>query len=160
MGEIVALEQLVKNIQELKACHKTIVTTNGCFDILHVGHVRYLKSSKALGDVLVVCLNSDNSVKRLKGSGRPLNTQDDRAEVLAALESVDYVVIFDEDTPVNHLANIKPDIHTKGGDYDINSLPEAKVIMENGGRVEFISFVEGKSTTKIIEKSCNNIVGA
>jgi rfaE bifunctional protein nucleotidyltransferase chain/domain len=153
MGEVVTLDILIKNVQKLKIANKTIVSTNGCFDILHVGHVRYLKKSKALGDVLVVCLNSDNSVKRLKGPERPLNNQDDRAEVLSSLECVDYVVIFDEDTPVNHLSVIKPDIHTKGGDYDVNSLPEAKVIMENGGRVEFISFVEGKSTTKIIEKS-------
>jgi D-glycero-beta-D-manno-heptose 1-phosphate adenylyltransferase len=153
MGEIVTLDLLIKNIQALKSNNKTIVTTNGCFDILHVGHVRYLKQSKALGDVLVVCVNSDSSVKRLKGPERPLNNQADRAEVLAALESVDYVVIFDEDTPVNNLSAIKPDIHTKGGDYDINSLPEAKVVMENGGRLEFISLVEGKSTTNIIEKS-------
>jgi rfaE bifunctional protein nucleotidyltransferase chain/domain len=153
MGEVLNIELLVKKITDLKLDKKLIVTTNGCFDILHVGHVRYLKQSKVLGDILVVCLNSDDSVKRLKGPERPLNNQNDRAEVMAALECVDYVVIFDEDTPVQYLSQIKPDIHTKGGDYELNSLPEAKVIMENGGKVEFISFIEGKSTTNIIAKS-------
>lgn len=153
MGQVLSLDNLLKDLEGLKKHGKTVVTTNGCFDILHVGHVRYMKQTKALGDVLVVCMNSDDSVKRLKGPSRPVNSENDRAEVLASLECVDYVVIFDEDTPVNFLSQIKPDIHTKGGDYDINSLPEAKVIMENGGRVEFISFVEGKSTTNIISKA-------
>ena len=152
MGKVLKIDSLVNEINILKSQGKKIVSTNGCFDILHVGHVRYLQKSAALGDILVVCLNSDRSVKALKGDSRPLNNENDRAEVLAALGCVDFVVIFDEDTPVNYLAQIKPDIHTKGGDYDINTLPEAKVITDNGGRVEFISFVEGKSTTNIINK--------
>ena len=152
MGQVLSIEKLVKEIEILKSNGKKIVSTNGCFDILHVGHVRYLQKSASLGDILVVCLNSDRSVKALKGDSRPLNNENDRAEVLAALGCVDFVVIFDEDTPINYLAQIKPDIHTKGGDYDINTLPEAKVIMDNGGKVEFINFVEGKSTTNIINK--------
>ena len=152
MGQVLSIEKLVDEINNLKSLGKKIVSTNGCFDILHVGHVRYLKKSASLGDILIVCLNSDRSVRALKGDSRPLNNENDRAEVLSALACVDFVVIFDEDTPVNYLAQIEPDIHTKGGDYDINTLPEAKVVIENGGKLEFISFVEGKSTTNIINK--------
>ena len=155
MGKVLDINSLVKEVNILKSQGKKIVSTNGCFDILHVGHVRYLQKSADLGDVLIVCLNSDRSVKALKGDSRPLNNEKDRAEVLASLSCVDFVVIFDEDTPVNYLAQIKPDIHTKGGDYDINTLPEAKVVMDNGGRLEFINFVEGKSTTNIINKMKN-----
>ncbi len=143
------LDNLLKN---LKSENKTIVTTNGCFDILHVGHVRYLEKAKSFGDVLIVALNSDKSVKSIKGENRPINNEDDRAEVLSALRSVDYVVLFDEDSPINLLMKIKPDIHTKGADYTIDTLPEAKGIIESGGRIEFIKFVEGKSTTAIINK--------
>lgn len=152
MGKVLNINELISELESLKSQGKQIVSTNGCFDILHVGHVRYLQKSASLGDVLVVCLNSDRSVKALKGDSRPLNNENDRAEVLAGLGCVDYVVIFDEDTPVNYLAQIKPNIHTKGGDYDVNNLPEAKVVMDNGGKLEFISFVEGKSTTNIINK--------
>ena len=152
MGKVLNINELISELESLKSQGKQIVSTNGCFDILHVGHVRYLQKSASLGDILVVCLNSDRSVKALKGDSRPLNNENDRAEVLAGLGCVDYVVIFDEDTPVNYLAQIKPDIHTKGGDYDVNNLPEAKVVMDNGGKLEFISFVEGKSTTNIINK--------
>ncbi len=143
------LDLLLKN---LRAEHKTIVTTNGCFDILHVGHVRYLEQAKKFGDVLIVALNSDKSVKKIKGESRPINNENDRAEVLSALRSVDYVVIFDEDSPLELLLRIKPDVHTKGADYTVETLPEAKEIIKAGGRIEFISFVEGKSTTSIIEK--------
>ncbi|MCQ2958117.1 MAG: D-glycero-beta-D-manno-heptose 1-phosphate adenylyltransferase [Candidatus Gastranaerophilales bacterium] len=152
MGNVLDINSLVYEVKQLKANNKKIVSTNGCFDILHIGHVRYLQKSASLGDILIVCLNSDRSVKALKGDSRPLNNENDRAEVLASLGCVDYVVIFDEDTPVNYLAQIKPDIHTKGGDYDENTLPETQVVKENGGRLEFISFVEGKSTTSIINK--------
>jgi len=152
LGQVISLDKLLDIIVKLKSNDKKIVTTNGCFDIIHVGHVRYLKQAKALGDVLVVGLNSDSSVKKLKGENRPVNGENDRAEVLSALDSVDYVVIFGEDTPVELLGKIKPDIHVKGGDYDINTLPEAKIIQELGGKVVFISFVDGKSTTGIIEK--------
>ena len=139
-------------LAKLRSEGKTIVTTNGCFDILHVGHVRYLEKTKTFADVLIVALNSDKSVKSIKGDSRPINKEEDRAEVLSALRCVDYVVLFDEDSPIDLLLQIKPDVYTKGADYTVETLPEAKPIMENGGRVEFISFVEGKSTTSIINK--------
>ena len=139
-------------LDKLRSEGKTIVTTNGCFDILHVGHVRYLEKTKTFADVLIVALNSDKSVKSIKGDSRPINKEEDRAEVLSALRCVDYVILFDEDSPIDLLLQIKPDVYTKGADYTVETLPEAKPIMENGGRVEFISFVEGKSTTSIINK--------
>ena len=152
MREPVKREDLQALLAKLRQEGKTIVTTNGCFDILHVGHVRYLEETKKFGDVLIVALNSDASDRRLKGEGRPINNENDRAEVLNALKSVDYVVLFDEDSPMQLLAEIKPDVHTKGADYTVETLPEAKVILENGGRLEFIKFVEGKSTTSTIAK--------
>lgn len=147
------LDSLLKKLREE---NKTIVTTNGCFDILHVGHVRYLEKTKTFADVLIVALNSDKSVKSIKGESRPINKEEDRAEVLSALRCVDYVVLFDEDSPIELLLKIKPDVYTKGADYTIETLPEAKPIMEAGGRIEFISFVEGKSTTSIIDKMRNS----
>jgi glycerol-3-phosphate cytidylyltransferase len=152
MGKVIDRKNLQEVIQAEKKDNKKIVSTNGCFDILHVGHVRYLQESRKQGDILVVCLNSDASVKRLKGDSRPVNNESDRAEVLAALGCVDYVVIFEEDTPCNLIEIIKPDVHTKGGDYNPDNLPETKVIRENGGELVFINFVEGKSTTATIEK--------
>ncbi len=156
MGEVLKITELLEITAGLKARGKTIVTTNGCFDIIHAGHVRYLKQAKELGDVLVVCLNSDDSVKRLKGPARPLNTQDDRAEVLAGLASVNYVIIFKEDTPADILGQIKPDIHVKGGDYTEETLPEAKIVKNGGGTVRFIPLMEGRSTTNIIKRINNN----
>ena len=156
MGEVIKRENLPDLLAALKEKGETLVTTNGCFDILHVGHVRYLQKTKSFADKLLVCLNSDKSVRSIKGPTRPINNENDRAEILCALSCVDYVVLFDEDTPINLLKEIKPDVHTKGADYTIETLPEAKYIIENGGRIEFISFVEGKSTTKVIEKiNCN-----
>lgn len=151
---LVKQSELDNLISELRKQNKTIVTTNGCFDILHVGHVRYLEKTKSFGDVLIVALNSDKSVKSIKGESRPINNENDRAEVLSALKSVDYVVLFDEDSPINLLLKMKPDVYTKGADYTVETLPEAKEIMASGARIEFISFVEGKSTTSIIEKMC------
>ncbi len=152
MGQLVRQENLEELLKLLKSENKTVVTTNGCFDILHVGHVRYLKKAKSFGDVLIIALNSDKSIKSIKGPDRPINNENDRAEILNSLYFVDYVVLFDEDSPMDLLAKIKPDVHTKGADYTVETLPEAKVIMDNGGRIEFITFVEGKSTTSIIEK--------
>ena len=155
MGQVISRDKAAEFLTELRKDGKTIVTTNGCFDILHVGHVRYLQKTKTFADYCVVMLNSDKSVKSIKGPDRPINNENDRAEILCALNCVDYVVLFDENSPADLIAEIKPDVHTKGADYTVETLPEAKVIMENGGRVEFISFVEGKSTTKIIEKIQN-----
>lgn len=152
MGKVLNLKEFLKEREALKEKGLKLVTTNGCFDILHIGHVKYLQESKAQGDKLAVLLNSDASTRRLKGPTRPVNNENDRAGVMAALETVDYVLIFEDDTPSDFISQIKPDVHTKGGDYDINTLPEAKIIQESGGQVVFINFIEGKSTTKIIEK--------
>lgn len=156
MGQVVNIDKLLNIVSELKKQNRTIVTTNGCFDIIHAGHVRYLRQAKELGDILIVCLNSDGSVQRLKGPTRPLNNQDDRAEVMSALCAVDYVVIFEEDTPISVLEQIKPDIHVKGGDYNEDTLPETQVIKEGGGKIQFIPFVEGRSTTNVINKIMQN----
>lgn len=145
--------ELIKNIaSEAKKNNKTIVFTNGCFDIIHSGHCFYLNEAKKLGDVLIVGLNSDDSVKRLKGEGRPINIEIDRANVLCSLKPVDYVVIFKEDTPLNLIKNILPNILVKGGDYSIKDVVGADVVMDNGGEVIILPFVEGKSTSKIIAK--------
>jgi len=156
MGEVIKRENIRDIVKKLQKSGKTVVTTNGCFDILHVGHVRYLQKTKSFADYSIVLLNSDKSVKLIKGERRPINNEDDRAEILCALSCVDSVVLFDEDSPRNLLDEIKPDVHTKGADYNTESLPEADVILKNGGRLEFIEFVEGKSTTNTIEKMKNS----
>ena len=143
-------------VTTLKAEGKKIVFTNGCFDILHVGHVRYLKEAKALGDILILGLNSDCSVKSLKGSNRPINNESDRAEVLSALKAIDYVVIFDEKTAENIVGEVKPDVYAKGGDYSIDTLPEAKIVAEHGGKTVLLQLVDGKSSTNIINKCKEN----
>lgn len=150
MGELVKRENIRDIVKRIQESGKTVVTTNGCFDILHVGHVRYLQKTKSFADYSIVLLNSDKSVKIIKGEGRPINNEDDRAEILCALSCVDYVVLFDESSPRDLLDEIKPDVHTKGADYNSQNLPEADVIFKNGGRLEFIEFVEGKSTTQTI----------
>ena len=155
MGQIVNRKNINNLLEELKSQNKKIVFTNGCFDILHVGHARYLKESAKYGDVLIVGLNSDASVKRLKGESRPINNESDRAELLSELGFVDYVIIFEEDTPVNLLKELKPDIYTKGADYTIETLPEAQTVLSYGGKIEFISLVQGKSTTNVINKIGN-----
>ena len=149
---LIKREDLRALIDKIHNTGKTVVTTNGCFDILHVGHVRYLEKTKTFGDYLIVLLNSDKSVKSIKGPSRPINNEMDRAEILSALRCVDYVVLFDEDSPRNLLDEIKPDVYTKGADYTMETLPEADIMKKNGTRVEFIDFVAGKSTTKTIEK--------
>lgn len=152
MGQILRRENIAEFVRNLQKSGKTVVTTNGCFDILHVGHVRYLQKTKSFGDYSVVLLNSDKSVRSIKGPTRPVNTESDRAEVLCALSCVDYVVLFDEDSPRDLLDEIKPDVYTKGADYTMETLPEADIMKKNGTKVEFITFVEGKSTTNTIEK--------
>lgn len=139
-------------VNQIKNNKRTIVFTNGCFDILHAGHVRYLELSKQKADVLILGLNSDASVRKLKGESRPVNNEIDRAIVLSALKSIDYIVIFDEDTPFELIKEIMPDVLTKGADYTIDNVVGADIVMQNGGKVELISFVDGKSTTNIISK--------
>ena len=143
--------KLITNLRA-ELAEKKIVFTNGCFDIIHVGHVRYLTTAKNFGDVLIVGLNTDESVKKLKGDSRPLNNQNDRAEVLLGLKAVDYVILFGEETAENLIAELQPDIYVKGGDYTLDTLPEAKIVQSYGGRVELVNLVEGKSTTNIIKK--------
>lgn len=148
----------IKNIvADLRSQGKSIAATNGCFDVLHIGHSRYLKESKKLADVLIVGLNSDKSVRQLKGEidgiARPVNNELDRAELLAELKSVDYVVIFEEIDAVNFLKTVKPDFYTKGGDYSQDELekwPEYKIAQEIGAKIVLVDFVKGKSSTKII----------
>ena len=125
--------------------------TNGCFDILHTGHVAYLEEAKTLGDRLIVAVNDDASVTRLKGPGRPINTVEDRMTLLAGLAAVDWVVPFSEDTPAELVADILPDVLVKGGDYKPESIAGGKIVIENGGHVEVLSFREGRSTSSIIE---------
>lgn len=139
-------------IKRIKCLGKKIVFTNGCFDIIHAGHVKYLQEARKLGDLLVVGLNSDNSVKHLKGTTRPINNQKNRAILLKALRSVDYVIIFEEDTPYNLIKELKPDILVKGGDWKINDIVGADIVLANGGQVFSLSFVKGLSTTAILEK--------
>ncbi len=129
-----------------------VVFTNGCFDILHAGHVRYLQAARELGDCLVLGLNSDASVRRLKGESRPVNSEADRAEVLAALAAVDYVVIFSEQTAEELVREIKPDVYVKGGDYNVKALPEAEIVASYGGKTVLIPEVPGRSTSNIIKK--------
>ncbi|MBI4976305.1 MAG: D-glycero-beta-D-manno-heptose 1-phosphate adenylyltransferase [Spirochaetes bacterium] len=146
-------ETLAGVLEKLRTQKKKIAFTNGCFDILHAGHVRYLADARAFADVLVIALNSDASVKRLKGDARPVNTLTDRMTVIAALESADYVTSFNEDTPVETLALLKPDIHVKGGDYIAEKIPEYATVTAYGGTVRIVSFHKGYSTTSIIERS-------
>ena len=131
---------------------RTVVFTNGCFELLHRGHVEYLAQAKALGDVLVVGLNSDASVQRLRGAGRPLVAEADRAAVLVALRSVDAVTLFDEDTPLELISTLLPDVLVKGGDYDLDGIVGREVVEEAGGEVRALPFVEGHSTTSILDR--------
>lgn len=151
-------------LRERQAAGQTVVFTNGCFDLLHLGHVRYLQEARSLGDLLVVGLNSDDSARALKGPNRPLVPQDERAEVLAALACVDYVTIFEEITAVVLVETLRPDVYVKGGDYAASDnaaqpaainyakLPEAAPVLAAGGQVRLISYVPGHSTTELIER--------
>ncbi len=150
---VLSLEQAARSVSQWRAAGETVVFTNGCFDLLHVGHVQTLSRAKAEGDRLVVGVNSDASVSRLKGPQRPINSEMDRAALLAALRCVDAVVIFTEDTPVETLLALQPDVHVKGGDYKVEDLPEASVVESYGGRIVLIDLVPGRSTTAMIERS-------
>lgn len=137
---------------DFKRHGQKIVFTNGCFDVLHFGHVHYLLQAKKLGDILVIGLNSDDSVRRLKGPRRPINGENERALVLAALVCVDYVTLFEEDTPEELIKVVRPDVLVKGGDYTLDNIVGAEFVTQNGGIVTTIPFVEGFSSTRIIEK--------
>ena len=150
--------ELATVLQQLKSEGNVIVTTNGCFDVLHLGHLRYLQAARQLGDLLVVAINSDASVRELKGENRPLIPEDERAEMLAGLECVDYVVIFPELNPIELLSELKPSLHVKGGDYKLEQLVEREVVEANGGKVIVGLNVPGKSTTNLIEVICERYV--
>ena len=152
MGRLVSQKEIIEIVRKGQAEGKTFAATNGCFDIWHVGHVRYLQKTKALADYSIVMLNSDKSVKMIKGEDRPINNEQDRAELLSALSCVDYVVLFEEKSPAALLEAIKPDIYTKGADYTLETLPEREIVIKNNIKVEFIDFVAGKSTTNVIKK--------
>lgn len=151
-NKIKNLDTLVTIIAAERAKGRRIAFTNGCFDLLHVGHVKYLQKARSFGDLLIMGLNSDASIKRLKGEKRPLIGQDERAHILAALDCIDYVVIFDEDTPLELITALKPDILVKGGDYTLEGVVGREIVEAAGGRVELVQFVDGKSTTNIIDK--------
>jgi len=151
VGRVVSLEELIKLLNSKERKSK-VVFTNGCFDLIHLGHVRYLKEAKNLGDILVVGVNSDESVRRLKGEGRPILPQEARAEIVSSFFFVDYVVIFGEETPEKLISLLKPDIHVKGGDYKEKEIPERRIVESYGGKVVLVDLIEGYSTTSIIEK--------
>lgn len=148
-----ALAEITRRLQRQG---KRIIFTNGCFDILHVGHVDYLSNARKLGEVLVIGLNSDDSVRRLKGAGRPINKEKDRARVLSSLSFVDFIAIFDEDTPKKLIEKLSPDVLVKGGDWKKKYIVGAEFVKSHGGRVVTIPFVKGYSTTSLIEKMSKN----
>jgi len=150
--KIKLLPELRPLIEILRATGKKIVFTNGCFDLIHTGHTRYLAKARSLGDVLIVAVNSDASVRQLKGDKRPINGQNERSETLAALESVDFVVIFDELDPHRVISELQPDVLVKGGDWPIEKIIGRDVVEGRGGRVISTGFIEGQSTTGIIER--------
>lgn len=154
MGEVVSREELVERVRHDRAAGRTVAFANGCFDLLHVGHLRYLTAARALGEVLLVAVNSDASVRSLKGPGRPVIPEAERAELLLGLRCVDYATLFDEATPTAVIEALRPDIHVKGGDYRPEDLPEAEAIRRYGGRVVILPFVEGRSSTRMIERAC------
>jgi rfaE bifunctional protein nucleotidyltransferase chain/domain len=150
--KIKSLTELKTIVEKSREEGKMIVFTNGCFDILHTGHIRYLREAKALGDILIVGLNSDSSVKSIKGDNRPIIPEDERAEMLAALEDIDYIVIFSEDTPLNLLSTLEPDILAKGGDYKINQVVGRELVEAYGGKVIVLGEVKKYSTSDIIDR--------
>lgn len=153
MGKVAAsLTGLLEDLGRERATKRKIVFTNGCFDILHVGHVRYLQEARALGDLLVLGLNTDASVQRLKGPSRPVQDERSRSEIMAALGCVDYVVLFDEQTPESLIRAVRPDVLVKGGDYSLATIVGASFVQSYGGQVKVLSFSDGFSTSSIIEK--------
>lgn len=151
-GKILSIDELREERQRLRGLGKRLVFTNGCFDILHVGHVRYLQRARELGDALLVAINSDRSVRELKGAGRPVMNEGERAELLAALSAVDYVTVFDDISPRALIAEVLPDILVKGGDYQLDEIHGREETEAAGGRVLSLPFIEGASTSSIIER--------
>lgn len=151
-NNLLTWRELTERLNEHRKRGEKIVSTNGVFDVLHVGHVRYLQQARALGDLLVIGLNTDACTRRLKGDSRPFVPENERAELLLALRCVDYVTLFDEPTPVQLLEALRPDIHAKGGDYDVEALPETPIVRKHGGEVVTLPFTAGRSTTELAER--------
>ncbi|AZZ35816.1 D-glycero-beta-D-manno-heptose 1-phosphate adenylyltransferase [Bdellovibrio sp. qaytius] len=151
--KVLSTNKLEQAIADFKKSNKKIVFTNGCFDLLHIGHVRYLEQAKSLGDVLIVGINTDASVQVLKGPTRPIQNENDRAEILASLKAVDHTVLFGEETPIDLIKTVKPDILVKGGDWKKEQIVGWDFVESYGGQVQSLQFVDGKSTTNIIAKS-------
>ena len=151
-SKMCGLETAKNRIERYKQQGKKIVFTNGCFDILHIGHLRYLKQASEMGDIFIVGLNSDASVQRLKGAGRPVNQEEERAEMLSCYDFIDYIVIFEEDTPYRAVAACEPDILVKGGDYTPDEVAGRDIVLKKGGCVKIIPYVDGKSTSQMIAK--------
>jgi len=154
--KLLKLNELEKVLIEQRKHDRKIVFTNGCFDILHRGHINYLQEAKKFGEILIIGMNSDNSIKRIKGKDRPINNQEDRAIVLSALNIVDYITIFEEDTPLNLIKHIKPDILVKGGDWKIGEIVGSDVVLQRGGEVKSLQYLPGYSTSEIIAKIKRN----
>lgn len=152
MSKLISLETAIEISHTLKTNGKTIVFTNGCFDLIHSGHVIYLEAAKQLGDVLILGLNSDQSIRLNKGDKRPIMPEFDRVTILSAFWFIDYIVVFDEKAPLQLISALQPHIHVKGGDYQAETLLEYPIIHQYGGQIKILPFVEGKSTTNIIEK--------
>ncbi|OGW81306.1 MAG: hypothetical protein A3G33_00800 [Omnitrophica bacterium RIFCSPLOWO2_12_FULL_44_17] len=150
--KLISLQRAVEITHRLKRQGKKISFTNGCFDILHAGHVMYLEQARRSGDILVLGLNSDESVRIIKGPGRPVNCEKDRAQVLAALSCIDYIVIFDEPTPLKVILALRPNILVKGSDWKVSEIAGAKDVLNWGGKVKRISLLKGRSTTRILNK--------
>lgn len=150
--KILSLKSFLPLLSRQRREGKRAVFTNGCFDVLHVGHTRYLQKARSLGDILIIGLNSDASVRKLKGPGRPVNSEDARAEVLAALECVDYIVLFTEDTPQRLIRSLRPDFLVKGGDWEKSKIAGADFVQSYGGKVKTIPFVQGFSSTSTLQK--------
>ncbi len=150
--KIKTLDELILEVKKIKRENKTVVFTNGCFDILHIGHIKLLEFAARQGDVLIVALNSDASVRKLKGSKRPIVPQGERSEIIAALACVSYVVLFEEETPCETIEKLKPDIHVKGGDYDMEKIPEALILKSYGAKTVKFEFIKGHSSTGIVER--------
>lgn len=159
MGRVVQVEELMSELESRRSLSPRrppkVVFTNGCFDILHVGHARYLSDARQLGDILIVGLNSDASVRGLKGPDRPIQDERDRAELLSFLGSVDYVVIFDQETPANLIEKVKPDVLVKGGDWQVEQIAGGKFVLARGGEVKLLPFHEGHSTTRLLKRIDN-----
>jgi D-beta-D-heptose 7-phosphate kinase/D-beta-D-heptose 1-phosphate adenosyltransferase len=156
-GKILSTDELLGERGRLREAGKRLVFTNGCFDLLHVGHVRYLQAARATGDALVVAINSDRTVRELKGEGRPIMNEAERAEMLVALGAVDYVTVFDAVSPRSLIAALMPDVLVKGGDYALDEIHGREEVEAAGGRVLSLPFVEGASTSSIIEKILNTV---